>query len=294
MTDRIVWRFRDGRQGHENQTLGFIQQLRGMLQLEVFDFGPEDQITDLLETDFPRPDLLIGAGHSIHSKMLLARLIHGGRTVLFMRPSVPACFFDLVFIPKHDRCQSFGNIFFTDGVLNTVQAQPKKKNHGLILIGGDSKHFPWESDFVLNAVQQIIGNKQELNWEIFDSRRTPTKFVEAIASETHAEFHHWKTTAPGTLSSHMSTAQEIWVTCDSVSMLYEALTSGAFVGVLELPTLRVAKTGRKIWRSIESLANSNHVQLSNDGLLIDTSNQKASALNESLRCAKIVARTLLR
>lgn len=294
MTAKIVWRFIDGKLGHENQTLGFLQELHGLLELDVVDIGPEDRLSDLLKNAMPPPDLIVGAGHSVHMKMLIARLTRGGRTVLLMKPSIPVGFFDFVFVPKHDRCQSFGNVFFTDGVLNTVKPHPKEERLGLILIGGESKHFPWDSDYVSAEVQQIVENNPDMTWQIFDSRRTPIEITERVGSLPTVESHNWKTTPPGFLSSRMAVAEVIWVTCDSVSMLYEALSSGAFVGVLELPALRVALTGRKIWRSIQSLVSADRVQLSNDGLVLDTTKRRRTTLNESLRCAKIVAQSLYR
>lgn len=294
MTAKVVWRFRDGKLGHENQTLGFVNELRDLIELEVVEIGREHRLSDFLHDELPQPDLLVGAGHAIHMKMLSARLMRGGRSILLMKPSLPVGFFDFVFVPKHDRCRSFGNVFFTDGVLNTVKPRAKDEDLGLILIGGESKHFPWDSDCVLTDIQQVIENNPNMNWQIFDSRRTPLKMMERLGALPNIEAHHWNTTPTGFLSSRMSVAHMIWVSCDSMSMLYEALSSGAFVGVLELPALRVALTGRKIWRSIRSLANTDRVQLSKDGLLLDTTIGRPTTLNESLRCAKIVARSLSR
>ena len=159
-----------------------------------------------------------------------------------------------------------------------------------------SKHFPWDrTQYFKACTTNHLAKQTGMNWNLPIQRRHRDQSLKQLLGD-HQKFHHWRLHLPAPVNSEFAKCRRtrIWVTCDSVSMLYEALTSGAFVGVLELPTLRVAKTGRKIWRSIESLANSKHVHLSNDGLLIDTLNQKARALNESLRCAKIVARTLLR
>jgi mitochondrial fission protein ELM1 len=47
-------------------------------------------------------------------------------------------------------------------------------------------------------------------------------------------------TSPDWLPTQLARADQAWVTADSVSMVYEALTAGAAVGVLDVPRPRQA------------------------------------------------------
>jgi mitochondrial fission protein ELM1 len=53
------------------------------------------------------------------------------------------------------------------------------------------------------------------------------------------EFYSHHDTAPDWLPNLLARAAEVWVSADSVSMIYEALSAGAHVGVLEVPARRV-------------------------------------------------------
>jgi mitochondrial fission protein ELM1 len=57
-------------------------------------------------------------------------------------------------------------------------------------------------------------------------------------------------TPPGWLAGKLSALETVWVTEDSVSMIYEALSGGAKVGVLEMPRLR---PGARVIRGLEVL-----------------------------------------
>ena len=51
-------------------------------------------------------------------------------------------------------------------------------------------------------------------------------------------------TPPGWLADRFAEASRIWVTEDSVSMVYEALSSGAAVGVLPVPRIKIGRVVR--------------------------------------------------
>jgi mitochondrial fission protein ELM1 len=53
-------------------------------------------------------------------------------------------------------------------------------------------------------------------------------------------------TDSGWLEQTLAEAGQVWVTEDSVSMLYEALTAGGGVGLLRLPDPRDSRVGRGV------------------------------------------------
>ena len=85
---RVVWRFSDGKPGHDVQTLGLAQALRAQADVEIFTLPVANSPGGLwfwLSGCYPRaaglpaPDLLLGAGHRTHFHLLAARRRWGGR-----------------------------------------------------------------------------------------------------------------------------------------------------------------------------------------------------------------------
>jgi len=186
----------------------------------------------------PDPHLIVGAGHATHLSVLAACRARGGRVVVLMRPSLPLGWFDLCIIPEHDGVYERANVISTQGVLNEIQdSERPRRDQGLFLIGGTSTHYHWDEETVSTQVQAVVATCPHLRWQLTDSRRTPATTSQALARlgagqvcvVPHADTHRaWLTEA-------LAAAEAIWVTEDSVSMVYEALSSGAAVGLLRLP-----------------------------------------------------------
>lgn len=246
-----VWRFMDGKAGHEKQTLGLLNALARRTAIEVRELrGAALQAGwwDWLRKRFPAgaalpaPTLLLGAGHRTHLPMLAAQRAFGGRTVALMRPSLPARCFDYLIVPEHDQRRDprgqQAHVLVTKGVLNPVQAQPRPDGRGLILVGGPNARFVWHDDAVLAQVHGIVDNAGGLHWQIGDSRRTPAALSQRLQQAFGERFCAWQHCDGEWLTRQMAQAGTIWVTMDSVSMLYEALSSSAGVGLIELPVQR--------------------------------------------------------
>ena len=108
----VIWRFVDGKPGHEKQSAGLIQGVESIRPIEVHEIDVRfkafywRQIRRFLlrdTPDLPPPDLLVGVGHRTHLPLFLACLVCGGRSVVLMKPTLPLGFFDLLFVPEHDR-----------------------------------------------------------------------------------------------------------------------------------------------------------------------------------------------
>ena len=274
-----VWRFVDGKLGHEKQTLGLTQALAQKISVDVRDFDVRTSNTWGAEIKarlqkrtlgHHRPDLIIGAGHTTHRPMLMTRLFCGGRTVLLMSPSLPVGLFDLVFAPHHDRSREAKNVIETLGVIGPTQPSEKDANVGLILLGGINRHFEWNDDKVLCQIESVMQANPELDWTICDSRRTPSSMSGAL-----------KVLADGGYT----------VTADSVSMLYEALSAGAVVGVMELP-LKRPKRSNKLARGLLKLHENGQIHLSHVSPRMPIKAATHKTLSESSRCADIVLERL--
>lgn len=237
-----LWQLRDGRPGHDSQIRGLVTALARHADLALVDF--EVPLLGRLligRNPFagrPAPDLLLGAGHATHLPLLLARRRHGGRSVVLMRPSLPRRWFDLCLIPEHDGEAPGDHVELTRGVVNAVRPAPGPRDgSGLLLIGGPSRHHTWDAADLRAQISGIVTREPARCWTLTTSRRTPESFAPAVAALglPNLEVRPGAATPPGWLAGRLATAAVAWVSEDSVSMVYEALTGGAAVGLLALP-----------------------------------------------------------
>jgi uncharacterized protein len=289
----------DGRPGHENQSLGLAEAIvrRTGARLEVVRFAKGD----LLWRRYPKAvagdggvDLLIGAGHKTHLTLRLAANKLGAKCIVVMTPTWPLWFFDLCVSPRHDlRSGLFKHhrIVPTMGALNRVPEQiPPKQARGIVLIGGPSKHHGWDAEKLLPAIQLVIASRPDLQWTVGDSRRTPADFLPRLrVIGCRADIvPHAKTTRDW-LPAQLLAAQEAWVTEDSISMIFEAVTAGARTGLLPAP---VIQTDGRVRQSIVNLVNENYVT---PFAAWDSGNRSlppANRLHETARAADIVLERL--
>lgn len=109
-------------------------------------------------------------------------------------------------------------------------------------MGGINKTFAWSNAAVAADIERIVTHHPETHWLICDSRRTPTDFHAALGNLANATYRAWQDTPGDFLAAKMATAERAWVTADSVSMLYEALSADARVGVIDLPQIDAHKS----------------------------------------------------
>ena len=255
----IIWQFLDGRPGHENQVKGLTEAISRNHNVDVFDVRVRSDLSGLKSLlpgrlDFgyslPSPDVLIGAGHSTHLPMLASQKRFGGHTIVIMKPSLPLALFDLCLIPAHDRLLfPARNVIRTEGALNRVRPSTLQNHErGMILIGGPSRHFHWSDSAIVNQVQAVVCNS-ELRWTIATSERTPASFLR-LCEETipHIPIVSCRDCSNDWLPEQLSQSGVVWVSCDSMSMIYEALTAGARVGLLELKPLFAGRISANIER----------------------------------------------
>lgn len=288
----VIWVFSDGRKGHENQTKGLLNALVELnkSRFVIDSYWVTKQTPNAQLTAHPQPDLILGAGHATHFPMLCAKILYGGVTVVLMKPSIPAIFFDMVLVPHHDFCTNFGNVHYTIGVLNTVARANPNSNEGSILLGGPSRHFVWDTDRIVREIQQICDSKTEKHWNVCDSPRSPDNLLSKIRNSPNITKHPWRDTHENFVSSLLSKSSEIWVSCDSVSMLYEAVSTGVPVGVFALQS---RKRHNKISRGLEELATQGRIQFFHEGVVLQPRAKVELQLSETTRCAELLTRFLL-
>lgn len=260
-----LWILSDGKPGHENQSLGLAEAMSRRVPCEIHKIKLRKNKLFFQQVkrrdNHVAPDLIIAAGHGTHTTLLWLARRYNVPCVVLMKPTLPTSLFDLCLVPRHDLKKEVtysDTIIPTHGALNRVSpSEGTHRNGGLFLIGGPSKAHGWDTRSIVNAVEEILAHTAVGPWSLTNSRRTPDDFLTALApiARELALFPHQQT---GTewLPSRLAAAEEVWVTEDSVSMIYEALTSGARVGLLPVPQL---KADSRVNRGIQQLVDDGYV-----------------------------------
>lgn len=262
-----IWRLIDGKAGHENQTLGLVQSLASKVSCQCFEIRVSNSLEALFSiltstwglcSGLPLPDLIIGAGNATHLHAIAAKRLFGGRTIILMKPSIPVNLFDLCLIPDHDNYQGSGEFINTKGVLNPIKPQGEhKQNKSLIMIGGNSKHFDWDTLELIGQVYELVKQNPDIEYTLTTSRRTPKDFTLAVKRIHFANLKiiPFAETHPNWVAEKLAESAAAWVTEDSVSMVYESLTANVAVGLLNVRS----KKQSRVSKGVQSLVNHNLV-----------------------------------
>ena len=108
---------------------------------------------------------------------------------------------------------------------------------GLILLGGvdDNSHY-WHSRQIAAMIEKIIVTEVDKSWTISSSPRTPAETVALISAllprYNNIRFFDYKDTPAGWIEEQYDRSSVVWVTADSISMVYEAISAGCRVGII--------------------------------------------------------------
>ena len=256
----IVWLLTDQKPGHLNQLRGLAQRLSAQADAQCHFVSTDGELGLMtvwrgtnLAPQLPVPDLIISAGSSTQRALLATKRFFDKPAVVLMRPNFPYAWIDAAIVPEHDNPPIADNVLITQGVLNNVQPSFARAENcpGMMLIGGPSKHYGWNDRELVAQVRTLCQESAQRQWLLSDSRRTPAGFLGLIAEQKLAYLtcvSHTETDSSW-LPAQLAQCSPLWVSPDSVSMVYEALTSGAVTGLFNLPS---ARAGR-ITRGLEAL-----------------------------------------
>ncbi len=298
----------DGRPGHEKQTKGILHALSTLVDIEVtyqkvpFNSVIVDFLTFLKiifqvqkTSSLPQsPQLLIGTGRRTHLPLLQLKKKYGCPVITCMSPSlVLRKQFDLCFIPYHDEIKEGSNVFHTIGPPNTSTSEGEHKTEeGLILLGGKDYSHYWNTDDIKRIVEDIVTADKTTNWTISSSPRTPASTVSMLKklddNFCNCTFFDYKDTPAGWIEEKYAQCQRVWVTADSMSMVYEAMSAGCRVGLIPVK-----------WKKKKSKFAKSQRQLIEEKRVITYEywfqngrkwQENISILNESDRCANEIVR----
>ena len=298
----------DGSPGHEKRTEGIISALEKYACAEVTRVKIKKTfLSDIVSwlkvvAGFCKKsgktqdvDFVIGTGTHTHPHVIRMGNAGGAKKIICM---LPAGFlikmFDLCFVPNHDRPGPGENIFLTVGPPNISEnKQIHRKDTGLILVGGiDEKSHVWDSDKICGVVEQIVSSASAtVNWTISSSPRTPQEMDAKLSrfadGRDNVSFFRFAHTQKGWVEEQYDMSGIVWVTADSLSMVYEALTAGCTTGII--PVKWKQKVNKFAFS--EQYLYDHKIAISYDDWRQNKDRiRSGSGLNESDRCAREILR----
>ena len=242
----VVWWFRDQLSQSEDQIRGLLKALETQCPLRVYAapvVGAGKAWRSMLRRHYPAaelpdPDILIGAGRDAQRAMLAARRARGGRIVTLSKPAWPRWCFDLYIAPTHDGARSSSRMIATRGMLPPpTTPRPKVTGTGLMVIGGPALQYRWSNDELIAQITEIISRHPDCRWYLTTTPQTPPEtegcLQELAGQNVFCIPHH--EVDPKWLFGRLQDAEQVWLTEDNLSVIYQALTAGAAIGVLNIP-----------------------------------------------------------
>ena len=250
---KICW-FKDSKIGHEKQVHAILDNLalsQDLLIEERYISNPVwlELLLYLLKIKPKQdsiPDIIIGAGSKTTIPMLRYKIDSKTKVISVMKPQFFESKFDLIVAPRHDYEVVPDNVFTYIGSIARVNINPELEDIGLIVVGGINKHFDFDEDYQISQIDFIISLFSDINWIVFNSRRTPKSFNERIETNTSIEKFIDVTKNFEPLNDYLSKAKFKFVTPDSVNMIFESLSSSGETYLFDMHAPRENKITKLI------------------------------------------------
>lgn len=262
-----VWVVTDGKPGMENQCLGLAEALGAKPEIKRISLKfPYAQLVPWLRWGLDRsfdatkgdpigapwPDLLIASGRASTAASILAREASGGKTftVQIQDPGCNPKLFDMVVVPRHDSLRG-PNVITTVGALHRVtrarieaeaaqwgpQFAALDPPYAAVLIGGNNGVYKLEPNRMEELADElrVMAIRYGLSLLITPSRRTGeenVKILTKMLEDVPAAI--WDGTGPNPYFGILGLSESVFVTCDSVSMISEAASTGKPVYIIDM------------------------------------------------------------
>ena len=252
----------------------------------------------------PWPRLLITCGRRPTALSIAIRKRSAGKTktVHIQHPKVPRKAFDLIIPMRHDGLIG-ANVFPVETALHRISAQELSKNRKIwhdrlnpegapllgIVLGGSNRRYRFTDGAVDELVRLIErGLEQDMKVVVTPSRRTEPFVPDALSQTFSGErrFSLWDGTGDNPYIGLLALADRLIVTCESVSMISEALATGRPVHIL-----RLEGKGRRHEKFLDNIVQRNLISFTRRGE-IDWSWAGTPPVNETPAAAAQVMRIL--
>ncbi|HLT77213.1 MAG TPA: mitochondrial fission ELM1 family protein [Ferrovibrio sp.] len=226
----------------------------GLLPTHPF-FASLNALTEDTRPNFqpPWPDLLIASGRKAAILALAVKKASGGqtRTILTQDPRTNPRHWSLLVVPEHDQVRG-PNVILTQGAMHRVtrlkldagaEALRRELAHlpsprVAVLVGGSNRNYTLDEEWMRGFVGQLRQMVQRSGCSLLAtvSRRTGEAEA-AILRGGLASLPGvlWDGKGPNPYFGYLALADAVIVTCESISMISEACSTGKPVLVAKLP-----------------------------------------------------------
>ena len=202
-------------------------------------------------------DIIIGAGQAAYPVMLLIKKMLTANNlrlnkkekkqaalVAILSPEFYKSQFDIICVPDHlkqkyskiEKSLVKTNILYFLGALAKSTSQPISQNIAMLTIGGLCKRYKLDAMVLKEKIKNILEHYPEKKWYLFTSKRTPEILVTA-AKEMQSNYKNI-IFSNNMYDEIIHVAAMKIVTADSVSMIYECLSTPGATYLLDLPHRR--------------------------------------------------------
>ena len=197
-------------------------------------------------------DLVISCGRkSVVPSILLKKRNNSIITIHIQDPKVDFNNFDTIIAPEHDGING-DNIITSKGAIHYITKEEieKSKNYLIdkvknqkvvaLILGGPNKYYSFENEEVSKIFDQLKISFISKGYKaiIIPSMRTPKRAIELAKEKLTNEAHIITEVDKQAYLSSLAIANNIVVTCDSISMISEAAVSGKPIFVAHMKTKR--------------------------------------------------------
>ena len=264
----ILW-ISDGKKGHEKQVEILLNEIsktvNTSIEKQIYSTSLFEQIVEFIsyascivfgnlflnKNNFNsykknKIDIVIGAGSSIHIRILLIKryLSNLGisvKAISVLTPSIYKNNFDVICAPMHDssKLSKNMNVIYFEGSLAQVSTSEIDESIGFIGIGGINNHYIFDENEIIKQIEFVTSLYTQKNWFLFTTRRTPNKMIERI--NKLASKNNNLIISNNNYDEIIKKASVKFVTQDSVNMVYESLSTKGQTFLFNMKYIKVNK-----------------------------------------------------
>ena len=246
-------------------------------------------------TEGETPGLIISCGRkSVIPSILLKKKNPKIFTIHIQDPKVSFKNFDAIIAPEHDNLNG-DNVYSSKGAIHYIteseikNAKPyltnKIKSQKLVslILGGPNKYYSFDKDQLIEIFNVVRSNFISKGYTVIviPSVRTPKMIINLAIKEFGADGYVVNSVDKQAYLSAFALATNIVITCDSISMISEAATSGKPIFVAHMKAKKNNYRFKKFFRLFKEM-----------GITRDLGEQVESwtynKLNEATRIAALI------
>jgi len=213
-------------------------------------------------------DIIISCGRKsvIPSIYLKQKFKNKIMTIHIQDPKVSLENFDFIVVPEHDGLEG-KNVLKSKGAIHYLRENELEENKNYLkskvnkdklvtfIVGGPNKYYKYNDKIIEEIFLKISSNYINKGYQLIfiPSMRTPQKIIDKAKSYFDKSQIIITNVDKKAYLSSLQQAEQIIITCDSVSMISEAAMTGKPIYVAQMPTTRKNYRFEKFFKLFKSL-----------------------------------------